>query len=72
MALWIILGISAVLLLLAVFFWKSDKLSFALRLIIGGLILYAEVPKLADIDKYGVQALYSYHVFPMGVVHFMA
>ena len=71
MALWIILGIAVVLLLLTARFWKSDKLSFALRLIIGGLVLYAEAPKLFDLDTYSIQALYSYHIFPMDVVRVM-
>ena len=52
-------------------FLKSDKLSFSFRLLIGAMILYAEVPKLTDINKYSVQSLYSYHVFPMEVVRIL-
>ena len=46
-------------------FLKSDKLSFAIRLLIGGMILYAEVPKLADIEKLSIFAVYKYNFFPM-------
>jgi uncharacterized membrane protein YphA (DoxX/SURF4 family) len=52
-------------------FIRSDKLTFALRLLIGGMILYAEVPKLADIEKYSVYAIYSYRIFPMDLARFM-
>jgi uncharacterized membrane protein YphA (DoxX/SURF4 family) len=46
-------------------FIKSDKLSFFIRLLSGGMILYAEVPKLADIEKLSVYAVYKYSFFPM-------
>jgi uncharacterized membrane protein YphA (DoxX/SURF4 family) len=52
-------------------FIRSDKLTFALRLLIGGMILYAEVPKLADIEKLSVYAIYAYRVFPMDIAHFL-
>jgi uncharacterized membrane protein YphA (DoxX/SURF4 family) len=44
---------------------KSDRVTFVLRLLIGALILYVEVPKLADIEKYSVYAVYSFRFFPM-------
>ncbi len=46
-------------------FIKSDRLSFIIRLLIGGMILYAEVPKLADIEKLSVYAVYKFNFFPM-------
>lgn len=46
-------------------FLKSDKLSFALRMLAGITILYAEVPKLANIYGLSVTAVYKYHFFPM-------
>jgi uncharacterized membrane protein YphA (DoxX/SURF4 family) len=46
-------------------FIKSDRLSFVIRLLIGGMILYAEVPKLADIEKFSIYAVYKYNFFPM-------
>ena len=48
---------------------KSDKLSFILRVLIGALILYVEIPKLADIEKYSVYAVYGYYFFPMHPVN---
>ena len=51
-------------------FIKSDRLSFVIRLLIGGMILYAEVPKLADIEKLSVYAVYKYSFFPMHAVIF--
>jgi uncharacterized membrane protein YphA (DoxX/SURF4 family) len=44
-------------------FLNSGKLTLALRILIGAMILYAEVPKLADVEKLSVFALYSYQ-FP--------
>lgn len=52
-------------------FIRSDKLTFALRLLVGGMILYAEVPKLADIEKLSVYAIYSYRIFPMDFARFL-
>ena len=46
-------------------FMRSDRLSFALRLLLGAVILVATIPKLMDIEKYSVYMIYSYHVFPM-------
>lgn len=46
-------------------FIKSDKLSFALRFLLGAMVLVATIPKLADIEKYSVYLIYSYQVFPM-------
>jgi len=46
-------------------FIRSDKLSFALRLLLGAVILVATIPKLMDIEKYSVYMIYSYNVFPM-------
>ena len=46
-------------------FLTSDKLAFALRLVLGAVILVATIPKLMDIEKYSVYMIYSYHVFPM-------
>ncbi|MGA3093891.1 MAG: MauE/DoxX family redox-associated membrane protein [Dehalococcoidales bacterium] len=50
-------------------FIKSDKLTFVLRFLLGALILYAEVPKLWDIEKLSVYAVYSYNFFPMHPVN---
>jgi uncharacterized membrane protein YphA (DoxX/SURF4 family) len=44
-------------------FLNSGKLTLALRILVGAMILYAEVPKLADVEKLSVFALYSYQ-FP--------
>jgi len=44
-------------------FLNSGKLTLVLRILIGAMILYAEVPKLADVEKLSVFALYSYQ-FP--------
>lgn len=44
-------------------FLNSGKLTLALRLLIGALILYAAIGKFADIEKYSVFMLYSYQ-FP--------
>ncbi|MCJ7769277.1 MAG: DoxX family membrane protein [Dehalococcoidales bacterium] len=44
-------------------FLNSGKLTFALRLLLGALILYAAIPKFADIEKLSVYMLYSYQ-FP--------
>ncbi|MBN1368062.1 MAG: DoxX family membrane protein [Dehalococcoidales bacterium] len=46
-------------------FLKSDKLTFAFRLLLGVMILAAVVPKLIDIEKYSVFLVYSYRVFPI-------
>ncbi len=46
-------------------FIKSDRLSFALRLLLGVMILLATIPKLEDVEKYSVYMIYSYNVFPM-------
>jgi uncharacterized membrane protein YphA (DoxX/SURF4 family) len=44
---------------------RSDKLTFVLRLLLGGMILYAEVPKLQDVYKLSVYPVYRYNFFPM-------
>lgn len=44
-------------------FLNSGKLTLVLRILIGAMILYAEIPKLADVEKLSVFALYSYQ-FP--------
>ena len=44
-------------------FLNSGKLTLALRLLLGALILYAAIPKFADIEKLSVYMLYSYQ-FP--------
>jgi uncharacterized membrane protein YphA (DoxX/SURF4 family) len=44
-------------------FLNSGKLTFALRLLLGALILYAAIGKFADIEKNSVYMLYSYQ-FP--------
>jgi hypothetical protein len=44
-------------------FLNSGELTLALRLLIAALVLYAAIPKLADIEKYSVFMLYSYQ-FP--------
>jgi uncharacterized membrane protein YphA (DoxX/SURF4 family) len=46
-------------------FIKSDKLTFVFRLLVGGMILYAEAPKLADVYKLSVIGVYKYDFFPM-------
>jgi uncharacterized membrane protein len=46
-------------------FIKSDKLSFAFRLFLGAMVLYAEVPKLKDVYKLSVYPVYRYNFFPM-------
>ncbi len=46
-------------------FLRSDGLSFAFRLALGAMILYAEVPKLADVYKLSVVPVYRYDFFPM-------
>ena len=38
-------------------FLNSGKLTFALRILLGSLILMAAIPKFADIDKYSVQVI---------------
>lgn len=48
-------------------FIRSDKLSFALRLLLGAMILVATIPKFMDIEKYSVYMIYSYNVFPMSL-----
>ena len=42
---------------------NSGKLTLVLRILLGALILYAAVPKFADLEKYSVYMLYSYQ-FP--------
>ncbi len=44
-------------------FLNSGKLTLVFRILIGAMILYAEIPKLADVEKLSVFALYSYQ-FP--------
>jgi len=44
-------------------FVNSGKLTLALRLLLGALILYAAIPKFADMEKLSVFMLYSYQ-FP--------
>jgi len=44
-------------------FLNSGKLTLVLRLLLGALILYAAIPKFADIEKLSVYMLYSYQ-FP--------
>ncbi|MBN1370040.1 MAG: DoxX family membrane protein [Dehalococcoidaceae bacterium] len=44
-------------------FLNSGKLTLVLRILIGVMILYAELPKLPDVEKLSVFALYSYQ-FP--------
>ncbi|UCG54363.1 MAG: DoxX family membrane protein [Dehalococcoidia bacterium] len=44
-------------------FLNSGELTLALRLLIGVLVLYAAIPKFADIEKFSVFMLYSYQ-FP--------
>jgi|GEM_PF-2030800 len=44
-------------------FLNSGKLTLVLRILVGAMILYAEVPKLPDVEKLSVFALYSYQ-FP--------
>jgi hypothetical protein len=44
-------------------FLNSGKLTLALRLLLGALIIYAAIGKFADIEKYSVYMLYSYQ-FP--------
>ncbi len=44
-------------------FLNSGKLTLALRLLLGALILYAAIPKFADIEKLSVWMIYSYQ-FP--------
>jgi uncharacterized membrane protein YphA (DoxX/SURF4 family) len=48
-------------------FIKSDKLTFVFRLLVGGMVLYAEAPKLADVYKLSVVGVYKYNfpLFPM-------
>jgi hypothetical protein len=46
-------------------FFKSDRLSFVLRLVIGAMSLLAAIPKLMDIEKNSVYLIYSYDVFPI-------
>lgn len=50
-------------------FIKSDRLSFALRLLMGAMILIATIPKFADIEKFSVYLVYSYNVLPMHPVN---
>jgi uncharacterized membrane protein YphA (DoxX/SURF4 family) len=50
-------------------FIRSDKLTFVFRLLIGGMILYAETPKILDI-KLSVTEVYTYHFFSMHTVIF--
>ncbi len=52
-------------------FIKSDKLGFALRLLLAAMILTATIPKFADIEKYSIYLIYSYRVFPIGIAHFL-
>ena len=42
---------------------NSGKLTLVLRILLGALILYAAIPKFADLEKYSVFMLYSYQ-FP--------
>lgn len=44
-------------------FLNSGKLTLVLRLLLGALILYAAIPKFADLEKFSVFMLYSYQ-FP--------
>ena len=46
-------------------FIKSDKLTFALRVLLGAIILAAVIPKLIDIEKNSIFLIYSYQIFPM-------
>ena len=46
-------------------FIKRDTLTAVLRFQKGALILYAEVPKLANITAYSVYPIYRYSFFPM-------
>lgn len=50
-------------------FIRSDKLAFALRLLLAAMILVAAVPKFQDVEKYSVYMIYSYRVFPMQPVN---
>jgi uncharacterized membrane protein YphA (DoxX/SURF4 family) len=44
-------------------FFNSGKLTLALRLLLGALILYAAIPKFGNIEQFSVYMLYSYQ-FP--------
>lgn len=47
----------------------SPRLSFALRYIIGALVLVSAVPKLIDIETNSVYVVYSYYILPIQPVN---
>jgi hypothetical protein len=50
-------------------FINSGKLSLALRLLLGAVILMGAIPKFTDVEKFSVDVVYSYRVFPMHPVN---
>ena len=50
-------------------FIRSQRLGFALRLLVGTLILLAAIPKLVDIEKNSVFLVYNYYILPIQPVN---
>jgi hypothetical protein len=50
-------------------FFRSYKLSLALRFILGAMIMLSAIPKLMDIETNSIYLIYSYYVLPIQPVN---